>query len=198
MIGTVEWSSAHLITLEHWSLTTTHRLTAKRWVSHHYGVETLRMTPNIATQYTERKAEYLVLPQMQDFVTKAGHCGHGPGWHKLKERQKVLDNVHRWKWPTCTYGHTLVSDDLQAAEWAFQKKKKSFMRKDVHSTPLLDLINTDYFITVSPKDTFKTILTSFPTSLSHKNSSFINGWTGNVTELFIIMDFSSEKAAFFT
>lgn len=87
-------------------------------------ITVLRMTPNIATQYTERKADYLVLPQMQDFVTKAGHCGHGPGWHKLKERQKVLDNVHRWKWPTCTYGHTLVSDDLQAAEWAFQKKKK--------------------------------------------------------------------------
>lgn len=33
-------------------------------------------------------AHYLVFPQMQDFVINAGHCGQGPGWHKLQTINK--------------------------------------------------------------------------------------------------------------
>ena len=55
-------------------------LTRSLWA--HFGTQT----------WGQEDIHYLVLPQMQALVTKAGHCGQGPGWHKLQREPQRRHN----------------------------------------------------------------------------------------------------------
>lgn len=77
------WVKRH--TLCHTAEVTTDRSAWADWEERHDRKNVEENKTMWLQSYTDtQEHKYLVLPQTQDFVTKAGHDGQGPGWHKLK------------------------------------------------------------------------------------------------------------------